>query len=197
MFACKIRNPGFGIQNWSSTVKGRNPVPGIWNPRCGIQSPRLGFPCTLTLHILIDKKKLLTVISFFLFFFRHKGNMNGTNMELAVPIFLFWTQNTSTLQQRCHWMSSMTYTGKVWNRHTHLWRKHERTRPKGHNAIKLYKRAKVHPTTTTKHSSHKCCAAALFNNRSDNSKDWTFHVFPKNSCRRLISPLSTAHVHLL
>ena len=46
-------------------------------------------------------------------------------------------------------MSSMTYTGKVWNRH----------RPKGHNAIKLYKRAKVHPKTTTKHSSHKCCAA--------------------------------------
>ena len=39
--------------------------------------------------------------------------------------------------------------------------------------------------------------AALCNNRSDNSKDWTFHVFPKNPCRRLISPPSTAHVHLL
>ena len=177
MFACKIRNPRIGIWNPRSTDKGRNlPLHGMIHLSCWSYSYRC---CR------------------YFFFFRHKGNMSGTNMELAVPIFLFWTQNTSTLQQRCHWMSSMTYTGKVWNRHTHLWRKHKRARPKSHNAIKLYKRAKVHPTTITKHSSHKCCAVALCNSHSVNGKDWTFHVFPKNRCRRLFSPLSTAHVHLL
>ena len=36
--------------------------------------------------------------------------------------------------------------------------------------------------TTT---SHKCCAAALCNNRSDNRKDLTFHAFPKDSQRRM------------
>ena len=30
-----------GIQNPSSTEKDWNPVPGIRNPRCGIQNPRL------------------------------------------------------------------------------------------------------------------------------------------------------------
>ena len=30
-----------------------------------------------------------------------------------------------------------------------------------------------------KHVSHKCCAAALCNNRSDNRKDLIFHAFPK------------------
>ena len=67
----------------------------------------------------------------------------------------------------------------------------KKARPKGHIAIKLYNVAKAHPTTTTRNNSHKCSAAALCNNRSDNRKDLTFHVFPKNPCRRLISPLST------
>ena len=61
----------------------------------------------------------------------------------------------------------------------------------GHIAIKLYKVAVVHPASTTKHSFHKCCAAALCNNRPDNKKDLTFHVFPKDPCRRLVSSLST------
>ena len=56
-FACGIRNPGLwnpelqlkefaipvtiGIQNPSSTDKYWNPAPGIRNPQCGIQNPRL------------------------------------------------------------------------------------------------------------------------------------------------------------
>ena len=34
-------------------------------------------------------------------------------------------------------------------------------------------------------SSHKCCAAVLCTNRSDNRKDLTFHAFPKDSQRRM------------
>ena len=34
-------------------------------------------------------------------------------------------------------------------------------------------------------TSHKCCAAALCTNRSDNRKDLTFHAFPKDSQRRM------------
>ena len=70
----------------------------------------------------------------------------------------------------------------------------KKARPKGHIAIKLYNVAKAHPTTTTRNNSHKCSAAALRNKRSDNRKDLTFHVFPKNPCRRLIShcPFSNA-----
>ena len=55
-----------------------------------------------------------------------------------------------------------------------------KARPKGSIAIKLYKVAEAYPTTTTKHSFHKCCAAALCNNRSDNRKDLTLHVFPRD-----------------
>ena len=50
----------------------------------------------------------------------------------------------------------------------------------------------AHPTTTTKNSDHKYCAAALCNNRSDNRKDLTFHVFSKDPWQRLVSPLSNA-----
>ena len=35
-----------------------------------------------------------------------------------------------------------------------------------------------------KHISHKCCAAALCNNRSDNRKDLIFHSFPKDQILR-------------
>ena len=35
-----------------------------------------------------------------------------------------------------------------------------------------------------KHLSHKCCAAALCNNRSDNRKDLVFHSFPKDQILR-------------
>ena len=35
-----------------------------------------------------------------------------------------------------------------------------------------------------KHLSHKCCAAALCNNRSDNRKDLIFHAFPKDQILR-------------
>ena len=66
----------------------------------------------------------------------------------------------------------------------------KKARSKGHIATKLYNVAKAHPTTTTRNNSHKCSAAALRNKRSDNRKDLMFHVFPKNPCRRLISPLS-------
>ena len=34
-------------------------------------------------------------------------------------------------------------------------------------------------------TSHKCCAAALCTNRSDNRKDLTFHAFPKDPQRRM------------
>ena len=33
--------------------------------------------------------------------------------------------------------------------------------------------------SSNKHLSHKCCAAALCSNRSDNRKDLIFHAFPK------------------
>ena len=55
-----------------------------------------------------------------------------------------------------------------------------KARPKGCIEIKFYKVAEVHLTTTTKKSSHKCCAVALCNNRSDNRKAWTFYLFPKD-----------------
>ena len=67
----------------------------------------------------------------------------------------------------------------------------KKARPKGHIVIKWYNVAKAHPKTTTRNNSHKCSAAALRNNRSDDRKDLTFRMFPKNPCRRLISPLST------
>ena len=38
-------------------------------------------------------------------------------------------------------------------------------------------------------TSHKCCAAALCTNRSDNRKDLTFHAFPKDSQRRMEWPV--------
>ena len=67
IFACRIRagirgsfacEPGIqlkesgiplkiGIQNPSSTKKDLNQVPGIWNPRRGIQNPRLSW---ISLH---------------------------------------------------------------------------------------------------------------------------------------------------
>ena len=40
-------------------------------------------------------------------------------------------------------------------------------------------------------SPHKCRSAAFCINRSDNRKDLTFHVFPWDPCRRLVSPLCT------
>ena len=55
-----------------------------------------------------------------------------------------------------------------------------KARLKGHIAIRLYKLEEAHPTTKTKNTSHKCCAAALCNNRSDNRKGLTFHVFSKD-----------------
>ena len=64
-----------------------------------------------------------------------------------------------------------------------------KAKPRGHIAITLYKKAEAHATTTTKHSFHNCYTAALCNNRSDNRKDLTLHVFPKDPCRRLVSPL--------
>ena len=66
-----------------------------------------------------------------------------------------------------------------------------KARPRGYIEIKLYKVAEAHLTITTKNSSHKCCAAALCNNRSGNRKDLTFHVFSKDPYRRIVSPLST------
>ena len=52
-------------------------------------------------------------------------------------------------------------------------------------------RGEAHPTITTKrHSSHKCCIAALCNNRFDDRKDLPSYVFPNDPCRRLASPLS-------
>ncbi|KXJ06235.1 uncharacterized protein LOC110237203, partial [Exaiptasia diaphana] len=35
-----------------------------------------------------------------------------------------------------------------------------------------------------KKCSHRCCAAALCNNRTDNRQDLTFHAFPKDTIRR-------------
>ena len=55
-----------------------------------------------------------------------------------------------------------------------------KARSKCHITIKLYKLEEAHPTTKTKNTSHKCCAAALCNNRSDNRKDLTFHVFSED-----------------
>ena len=66
-----------------------------------------------------------------------------------------------------------------------------KARLKGCIEIKLYRVAEAQLTTTTKNSSHKCCAAELCNNRSDNSKDLTFQVFSKDPCRRWVSPLPT------
>ena len=37
---------------------------------------------------------------------------------------------------------------------------------------------------SSKHLSHKCCAAALCSNRSDNRKDLIFHAFPKDQILR-------------
>ena len=37
---------------------------------------------------------------------------------------------------------------------------------------------------SNKHLSHKCCAAALCSNRSDNRKDLIFHAFPKDQLLR-------------
>ena len=48
--------------------------------------------------------------------------------------------------------------------------------------------------TTTKHSSHKCCAAALLRFVIIVPiiwKTWRFYVFPKDPCPRLVSPPST------
>ena len=59
--------------------------------------------------------------------------------------------------------------------------------------IKFQTVAEAHHTTTTKNSSRKYCAAALSNNRSENRKDLTFHVFSKDRYQRLVSPLSTFH----
>ena len=36
-----------------------------------------------------------------------------------------------------------------------------------------------------KYTSHKCCAATLRTNRSDNRKYFTFHAFPKDPNRRI------------
>ena len=38
-------------------------------------------------------------------------------------------------------------------------------------------------------TSHKCCAAALCTNRSDNRKYLTFHAFPKDPNRRIEWPV--------
>ena len=38
--------------------------------------------------------------------------------------------------------------------------------------------------SSNKHLSHKCCAAALCGNRSDNRKDLIFHAFPKDQILR-------------
>ena len=38
--------------------------------------------------------------------------------------------------------------------------------------------------SSNKHLSHKCCAAALCSNRSDNRKDLIFHAFPKDEILR-------------
>ena len=38
--------------------------------------------------------------------------------------------------------------------------------------------------SSNKHLSHKCCAAALCSNRSDNRKDLIFHTFPKDQILR-------------
>lgn len=51
-----------------------------------------------------------------------------------------------------------------------------KTRPTGHDRNKMAdKRVK---------NSHKCCAAALCTNRSDNRKDLPFHAFPMDESRR-------------
>ena len=55
-----------------------------------------------------------------------------------------------------------------------------KARSKGHIAIKLHKLEEAHPTTKTKNTSHKCCAAALCNDRSDNRKVLTFYVVLKD-----------------
>ena len=47
-----------------------------------------------------------------------------------------------------------------------------KARTKCHIAIRLYKIAEVHLTTTTKKNIfHQCCSAVLCNNRSDSMKD--------------------------
>ena len=38
--------------------------------------------------------------------------------------------------------------------------------------------------SSNKHLSHKCCAAALCGNHSDNRKDLIFHAFPKDQILR-------------
>ena len=46
-------------------------------------------------------------------------------------------------------------------------------------------RAKVeNMVESSKHLSHKCCAAALCSNSSDNRKDIIFHAFPKDQILR-------------
>ena len=47
-------------------------------------------------------------------------------------------------------------------------------------------RTKVENMTesSNKHLSHKCCAAVLCSNRSDNGKDLIFHAFPKDQILR-------------
>ena len=60
-------------------------------------------------------------------------------------------------------------------------------RPKGHITIKM---AEAHPTTK-RQKKIVLPNAALYNNRSYNRKGLTFHVFPKDPCRRLVSPQST------
>ena len=74
-----------------------------------------------------------------------------------------------------------------------------KARSMGHIAVKLYiKWQKRTLKTTTKNSSHKCCATTLCNNRSDNMKDLTFLCFSEGTLSKVsFSPVHfPTHFHL-
>ena len=66
-----------------------------------------------------------------------------------------------------------------------------KARPKGHIAIKLCEEVVKRPLRLRQKIVLTNAPPALCNNRSDNRRDLTFHVLPKDPCRRLVSPLST------
>ena len=76
----------------------------------------------------------------------------------------------------------------LWSSYIRTYDVSMKSRPKGHIAVKS---SEAHPKTSSKNTSHNVTLLRFCNNRSDNRKDLTLRVFPKDFCRRLVFPLTT------